>query len=180
MSYSYEQILWCIAVPSGVIYFCLIIATFLGFGGDIDLDTDVDVDSDFDFDGLGSIFTFRNAVYFAFGYSGGALIGIDQGWSHTHSTLFGFILGIILVCITIAIMYLMHRLSDNNIPTNDGLVGKTARTYLRIQPGNPGKITVNLNGSTRELIATSDETISTGTIVIIEKIDNGVAHVVKQ
>lgn len=177
---SYEQILWYIAVPSGVIYFCLIIATFFGFDGDVDLDTDVDVDSDLDFDGLGSIFTFRNAVYFAFGYSGGALIGIDQGWTHIHSTFFGLMLGIILVCITIAMMYLMHKLTEDNTPSNDGLVGKTARTYLRIQPGNPGKITINLNGATRELIATSDVTIPTGATVVIEKIDNGVAHVVKQ
>ena len=136
--------------------------------------------TDTDFDGVGAIFTLRNAVYFAFGYSGGALIGIEQGLSHISSTFLGLGLGILLVAITLGFMYLMIRLAEDNIPTNEGLVGKTAKTYLVIKPGQSGKITININGATRELTATSNEEISTGSTVVIESIDNGVAHVVKQ
>ncbi len=179
---AYEQILWYVFVPSGVLYALLIIMTFSGLDADVDVESDFDADGDgnLDFDGLASVLTFRNAVYFAFGYSGGTLIGLKNGCSGILSTFLGLGLGIALVAITVGIMYLMFKLRQENIPSNDGLVGKTARRYLRINAGQSGKITVNLNGSTRELLATASEDIPTGSTVIIESINNGVAHVVKQ
>lgn len=169
----YEQILWYMFVPSGVIYVALILLTFIG--GDIDVEVDLD-------DGIGTddiigLFTIRNAVYFIFGYSGGGLIGITNGYSLLTSTIIGLSVGVILVLITTLLMFVMLKCNQINIPSYDGLVGKSAKVYLRINPTTNGKITVNVNGTQKEMYASSEIEILSGTTVRIISIDNGIAVV---
>jgi hypothetical protein len=173
---AYDQVLWFILIPSAVIYTALIFLTFLSMDSDIDSD----FDSDGEFGSLDMILSFRNAIYFMFGYSGGTLIAIQNGLSTMASTIIGLSVGILLVAITVGLMFLMYKLREENRPSYDGLVGKTAKTYLRIESGNGGKITLRHNGSQREMNATSDVNIPTGALVTIESVDNGIAHVIKQ
>jgi len=167
----YEQYLWYIMIPSGTIYALLIILTFVG--GDIDVDVNLD-------DGIGGddiigLFTFRNAIYFLFGYSAGTLIGINAGYTILSSTLLGVGIGMTLVIITVLLMFLMLKCNQINIPSYDGLIGKSAKVYLRVSPGANGKITVNVNGTQKEMYASSDIDIPSGATVKILSIDNGIA-----
>ena len=169
----YEQILWYMLVPSGVIYACLILMTFIT--GDVDLE--MDLNDGFDIDDIVGIFTLRNAIYFVFGYSSGTLIALDSNYTVFSSTICGVSLGLALVAITTALMFLMLKCNQINIPSYNGLVGNSAKVYLRIGPNTNGKITVNVNGSQKEMYAASDTDIPSGATVKIISIDNGIATV---
>ncbi len=176
----FEQILWYLFVPSALIYIVMIVMSFIGLEADVDVD--VDTDGDVNGSDLLEVFTFRNAVNFAFGYSSGALIAIKEFSTDEYiATMVGGCTGFGLVIITMGIFYLFKKFEEKVETDYNSLVQSEATVYLTI-PSNSlgmGKINVSLQGTSKVLKAvTNGVELKTNSTVIIESItENGVATV---
>jgi len=140
-------------------------------------DVDADIDSD---TGIGFQFiTFRNLVGFftIFGWSGIACI--EAGMSKPSTIIISIISGLIMMTIMAAMFYFMSKLNDSGTLRYKNAIGATGEVYLKIGANRSrmGKVSVNVQGSMRELEALTDSftDLESGTIIkVIDITQNGV------
>lgn len=166
---------WAIAIFGTAVFSLFAVLTFFGFGGphDVDVSADGSFDSGHMDTGYGDfkLISIRSVLAFltVFGWAG--VIWGRLGWV-------GFLIavgcGFVMMVIAAFLFYSFFRLQHSgNVNTKD-YIGKTGTVYITIPGGRAesGKVTVSLEGSTREIIAVADEEIKTGTVVLVaESID---------
>jgi membrane protein implicated in regulation of membrane protease activity len=166
-----ENVLLYIAVFSSVIYVMQIIATFMGadpFDG-----TQADFDSDLSEPGTIQVFTIKNAISFLVGISWGGLIAMKEIGLQSPLAIIGFGLAIslVLVGINIGLFFLISKLERKQVPSLDSALGQIGTVYLTIPESGYGKVTVDVNGTSKTLDASSSSgTIFTGSRVSVIKI----------
>lgn len=168
---SPEQVFWAIAIASSVLFFFILISTFLI--GDTDIDGDMDGGAGFQF------FTFKNGVAFfaIFGWVG--ISCLHNGFSLITSIIIAGICGLFMMFIAAGIFFYINRLqSSGNLDYNNA-INATGEVYLEVGSNRSkmGKVQINIQGSSRDLnaLTDSDLPIKRGTLVIVESVtENGI------
>lgn len=182
-----EQVYWSVAIIGSIIFLILLILTF--FGGDLDSDLDIDADFD-DFDGNTEgagyqFFTFKNVVAFLtiFGWTG--ITCLNNGISSSLTLVIATIAGIIMMILTTLLFFWINSFAESGTLQIQKAVNEIGKVYIPIKANRnqSGKITINLQGSLRELDAITDEKkdLKTGTLVkVVQVISDELLLVKKQ
>ena len=171
------------AIVGSVIFTIQSILFFFGVGDMSDADADVDIDGDgvadfaeggTSFIGDFKIFSLRAIVAFITFFGWGGVIAHKQGYSEWAVFASGIACGLTMMLIVAAVFYVMLKMQHSgNIEAKD-IIGCTGTVYMKIPKGRTanGKVTVVLNGCTKEITAVADEDIPRGASVKVkEKID---------
>lgn len=169
------QVYWLIAIIGSLIFSIVMVLTFLGGDtGEIgDIDSDIDVEAGFQF------ISFKNLVGFftIFGWSGIACI--DAGLPKPLTIIISIICGLLMMVIMASLFYFVSKLSDSGTLNYKNALGAVGEVYLTIgsDRATMGKVTVNVQGSMRELDALTDSltALKSGTIIkVVDVTSNGI------
>lgn len=146
---------------TGVFFLIIYLAQFVM--GMLGMDHDVEIDHD---SGHGEFqaLTVKNVVAFFVGFCWGTLSAMEEfGNGVFVSIILGIIAGGLMIGMNFFVMWLIAKLSDNRTPSLNSAIGQTATVYLRIPLGSIGKVTVDVDGTSKVLSAVClTETIPTG------------------
>lgn len=172
---SQVQILyWTLALSGTIIFGAFMALTLIGIGGLHDSDPGPDgaiadhADSGYaDF----KLISIRSVLAFMTFFGWGGVIFGKYGWP---GFLGSFACGFSMMFVTAGLMCVIFRLQHSgNVSSND-IVGQHGEVYIGIPGGRnaPGKVTITISGSTREVVAVADEPIPTGaTVLVAERLD---------
>ncbi|MDR1056656.1 MAG: NfeD family protein [Prevotellaceae bacterium] len=170
----FQKVMWCIAIPSSIIFIVQMIMTFAGMDSDGGLDIDAGEihDGGMPF----QLFTFRNLINFFLGFSWTAISLYYSIESKIVLTIIAALVGLFLVTVVMAIFYFMSRMEQSgNISINDTL-GLTATVYYPISEARnrAGKVQISVRGAIREYDAITDgTTLKTGEVVKVKQVIEG-------
>ncbi len=166
---------WLVAVIGSLIFTVVMIIAFVG--GDADDIGDADIDADVSA-GLQFI-SFKNVVGFftIFGWSGIACL--DAGLSKPITIVISLVSGFVMMTVMASLFYFISRLSDSGTLNYKNAIDAVGEVYLTIGANRTkmGKVTVNVQGTTRELDALTDafSDLKSGTIIkVLEVTSNGI------
>ncbi|WP_400076121.1 hypothetical protein [Winogradskyella sp. R77965] len=172
-----SKVYWLVAIIGSVIFTVVMIMAFAG--GDAD---DIgDVDGDFDGDvGAGFQFiSFKNLVGFftIFGWSGIACI--DAGLSKPLTIIISVVCGLFMMLIMATLFYFISKLADSGTLNYKNALDAVGEVYLTIgaDRSKMGKVSVNVQGTMRELDALTDSLneLKSGTIIkVVDVTSNGI------
>jgi len=174
----FEKIYWAIAVIGSIILVILLVMTFIG--GELD-DVDGDVDTEIDGDtGIEFQFlSFKNLVGFftIFGWSGIACL--DNGLSNGLTVVISFICGLLMMFAMASLFYYLGKLQSSGTLRLKNALRQVGEVYLTIgaNRGSIGKVSINVQGTLRELEALTDENkdLVQGNVVIVKEVTaNGI------
>ena len=172
-----SKIYWLIASIGSLVFTVVIILAFVGGDADEFESADSEIDGDA---GIGFQFiTFKNLVGFftLFGWSGIACI--EAGLSKPLTFIISSFCGLVMMVIMAAMFYFMRTLSDSGTLNYKNAIGAIGEVYLTIgaDRSKMGKVTVNVQGSSRELEALTDSRVElkSGTLIkVVEVTSNGI------
>lgn len=178
----------------------LLVAIFMGDGGDGDVDFSADADADMSFDvehdvhveahgeGLAAAvqyFSFKNLIFFTafFGLTGTALTLLDTIGAVVLPV--AITMGVIASVISHRVMVYLKDSESGQVGSLKDLEGLPAKVIVGVGKDSNGKIMVSTDEQTTELLAMVAEEASvaefaSGDSVTIVKIVNGVAHVASE
>jgi hypothetical protein len=150
-------VFWITALIGSTIFLVLFVLSLLGADSDAEMDTDTEIGMD---DGIGiQFFTFKNAMAFftLFGWTGIACL--DNGFSAGVSTTIAFMAGIAMMTLMSFLFLWISKLAESGTLRIENAVGNIGEVYLSIGANRSriGKISIDVQGSKRELSALSDE-----------------------
>lgn len=175
---SFEKIYWITAIISSVILLILILMTFIG--GDVedmsgDIDTDMDGDSGIGFQFL----SFKNLMGFftIFGWTG--ISCLDSGLSKGPTIAISVICGLLMMLAMATLFYYLSKLQSSGTLKLKNALNQIGEVYLTIgaNRSNIGKVSINVQGSLRELDALTEEerNLNQGDVVKVKEVtDNGI------
>lgn len=171
------KLYWSIALVGSLIFIVVMIMAFVGGDADDIGDMDADLDSDA---GAGFQFiTFKNLVGFftIFGWSGIACI--DAGLSKPLTIIISVICGLLMMVIMASLFYFISKLSDSGTLNYNNAMDAVGEVYLTIgaDRSSMGKVSVNVQGTVRELDALTDSLtdLKSGTIIkVVDVTSNGI------
>ncbi|MTE26200.1 hypothetical protein [Winogradskyella ouciana] len=171
------KLYWSIALVGSLIFIVVMIMAFVGGDADDIGDADADIDSDA---GAGFQFiTFKNLVGFftIFGWSGIACI--DAGLSTPLTIIISVICGLLMMVIMASLFYFISKLTDSGTLNYDNALDAVGEVYLTIggDRSSMGKVSVNVQGTVRELDALTDSLtdLKSGTIIkVVDVTSNGI------
>ncbi len=180
-----ELAFWIIAIIGSVVFILLFILSLAGADADADMDVDMEVEAD---TGIGlQFFTFKNVMAFftLFGWTG--IVCLDNGLSNTASILIASVAGLLMMTLMAFLFFWMSKLAEDGSLKIINAVGAVGEVYLSIGSNRSkiGKISIDVQGSRRELSALTDEDITlkqgdvikvlgvvSGEILLVEKLKN--------
>ena len=174
----FEKIYWITALISSGIFLVLIVLTLIGgdaddMGGDVD--TEVEGDSGIGFQFL----SFKNLMGFftIFGWSGIACL--DNGLSTSLTVIISVICGLIMMTAMAALFYYLAKLQSSGTLKLKNALNQIGEVYLTvgINRSSIGKVSINVQGTLRELEALTDEKndLVQGNVVKVNEVtDNGI------
>ena len=172
-----SKVYWLVAIIGSLIFSVVMIMAFTGGDADEigDIDTDIDADA-----GAGFQFiTFKNLVGFftIFGWSGIACI--DAGLSTPLTIVISIFSGLMMMVIMASLFYFISKLTDSGTLNYKNAIDAVGEVYLTIgaDRSKMGKVTVNVQGSMRELDALTDSLteLKSGTIIkVVDVTANGI------
>lgn len=174
----FEKVYWSVAIIGTVILAILIVMTLLGgeadeFDGDVDADIDGDTGVGFQF------LSFKNLVGFfsIFGWSG--LACIDAGLSKGPVIIISLVCGLIMMFAMASLFYYLSKLQSSGTLKLKNALNQVGEVYLTIgaKRSNIGKVSINVQGTLRELEALTDEDkdLVQGNVIKVKQItDNGI------
>ncbi|MEL6304479.1 MAG: hypothetical protein AAFQ20_06780 [Bacteroidota bacterium] len=174
----FEKIYWIVALVGSVVLTILMILTFMG--GDVeDVSGDVDVDVDGD-SGIGFQFlSFKNLMGFftIFGWSGIACM--DNGLSTGPTLVISLFCGLLMMFAMASLFYYLSKLQSSGTLKLKNAMGQIGEVYLTIGANRSsiGKVSVNVQGTLRELEALTDEEVDLkqGNVIKVKDVtDNGI------
>jgi len=173
---AWDQTFFYLAFGSTVFFIGQVVLTFVGF----DDDADIDMDGDSDYDSF-QIFTLKNMVAMLVGIGwGGLAMHMELGFSKSVSLVIAVLIGIGFALLQTSLMLLMYKLHSPNTESTTPTVGSVGRVYLTIPAEGVGKITVDINGKSCVVNATSPEgEIKTGEYVSVVDNASGCVQVEK-
>lgn len=177
-----SKLYWSIALVGSLIFIVVMIMAFAGGDADDigDLDSDIDADASAGF----QFISFKNLVGFftIFGWSGIACI--DAGLPTLITIIISVVCGLLMMFIMAALFYFISKLSDSGTLNYQNAIDAVGEVYLTIgaNRSSMGKVTVNVQGSMRELDALTDAftELKSGTIIkVLDVTPNGILIVDK-
>ncbi len=173
----FEKIYWITAIAGSVLLLILIVMTL--FGGDVEDLGDVDADVEGD-TGIGFQFlSFKNLMGFLtiFGWSG--ISCIDNGLSTGATIAISVFCGLVMMFAMAALFYYLARLQSSGTLNLKNAVGQIGEVYLTIGANRSkiGKVSVNVQGTLRELQALTDENqdlVQSNVVKVKEVTDTGI------
>lgn len=168
------RIFWYLALPVSVVFIIQTIMTFIGG------DSSDGMNADFDGDMTGveapfQLFSLRNLINFLLGFSWTGVSFFTTISNKTILLILAFVVGVLFVYVFFVIIRQMQKLAEDNSFKISNTLNKTADVYLTIPKNKTGKgkIMISIKGSFHELDAmTENETIPTGSVVKVVKIEN--------
>ena len=172
-----SKVYWLVAIIGSLIFSVVMIMAFIGGDaddiGDIDSDIDADAGAGFQF------ITFKNLVGFftIFGWSGIACI--DAGLSTPLTIVISIFSGLMMMVIMASLFFFISKLTDSGTLNYKNAIDAVGEVYLTIgaDRSKMGKVTVNVQGSMRELDALTDSLteLKSGTIIkVVDVTANGI------
>lgn len=180
---SLQITFWVTAMIGSLIFLVLFALSLLGADSDADMDTDTEMDGDM---GIGiQFFTFKNVMAFftIFGWTGIACL--DKDMSNGASIAVAVVAGLAMM-VLMAFMFLwISKLAESGTLRIENAVGNVGEVYLSIGANRSriGKISIDVQGSRRELSALTDEeedlkqgavikvtTVISGELLLVEKL----------
>ena len=180
---SLQITFWVTAMIGSLIFLVLFALSLLGADSDADMDTDTQMDGD---TGIGiQFFTFKNVMAFftIFGWTGIACL--DKDMSYGASIAIAVVAGFIMM-VFMAFMFLwISKLAESGTLKIENSVGNVGEVYLSIGANRSriGKVSIDVQGSRRELSALTDEeedlkqgavirvtTVISGELLLVEKL----------
>ena len=167
--------LFC-AVFGGALFIIMFILTLIGLGHDAECDCEVH-DGDI---GEVSVLSVKGIVAFITFYGLSGLCFRFSSWGGWFVSVF---CGVVMMFVTAGIISLVLKLQHSGNVKPETLVGCPGSVYLTL-PGagkTGGQVSVTLPGATRVVAAVSDETLETGTPVVVESyLGNSLYKVVRR
>ncbi|WP_111682441.1 hypothetical protein [Winogradskyella tangerina] len=171
------KIYWSVALVGSLVFVVVMIMAFVGGDADDLGDVDSDIDSDA---GAGFQFiSFKNLVGFftIFGWSGIACL--DAGLSKPLTIVISIACGLLMMVIMATMFYFISKLSDSGTLNYDNALDAVGEVYLTIgaDRSSMGKVSVNVQGTVRELDALTDSLteLKSGTIIkVVDVTSNGI------
>lgn len=178
-----QTVFWVTAMIGSAIFIVLFILSVIGMDSDVEMDVDLEIETD---TGMGiQFFTFKNTMAFftLFGWTGIACL--DSGLSNGLSTFFAVLAGLAMMTLMAFMFLWISKLAENGTLRIKNAVGNVGEVYLSIGANRSrmGKISIDVQGSKRELSALCDEPedlkqgevikvteVVTGEIVLVEKL----------
>ncbi|NJB71200.1 putative integral membrane protein [Saonia flava] len=173
----FEKVYWVIAILSSIIFIILLVLTLIGgdaddFGGDVDADIDADTGIGFQF------LSFKNLMGFftIFGWTGIACL--EAGWTKSIVIFVSVLCGLLMMFAMAALFYYLSRLQSSGTLKLKNALNQIGEVYLTIgaNRSNIGKVSINVQGTLRELEALTDEKkdLVLGNVVRVKEVtDNG-------
>jgi membrane protein implicated in regulation of membrane protease activity len=172
-----SKLYWSVALVGSSVFIIVMFMAFLGGDahdiGDLDADIDSDVGAGFQF------ISFKNLVGFftIFGWSGIACI--DAGLSKPITIIISVISGLLMMAIMAILFYFISKLSDSGTLNYKNALDAVGEVYLTIgaDRSSMGKVTLNVQGTMRELEALTDSQtpLKSGTIIkVVDVTSNGI------
>lgn len=171
---TFEQTYWIIALIGSVIFFIIMISTFIGGSMDSDMLED-STEFEADDGGVGfQFFTLKNLIAFftIFGWTGVVCSG--SGLSSGITLIISVVAGLLMMVATSSLFYFMHKLAEDGTLKIKNAIGTIGEVYLPIgaNRSKTGKVQIRVQGALRELEALTDENkdLPTGTVVKVTEI----------
>jgi membrane protein implicated in regulation of membrane protease activity len=165
---------------TAILFVQMCLSFFMG-GGHADVDMgDGDADASFSDHHMDSgagdfrLFSIRSIVAFLAFFGWGGVIAYDHGVKGIAAFVIALSCGSLMMFVTALILYFVMRMQHSGNITDEEYLGCSGTVYLRIPSGRReiGKVTVTVAGTTREIVAVSDDELPRGTSVrVVEKID---------
>lgn len=171
------KIYWVVAIFGSALFLILLVMTLVG--GDVDDLGDVDAEVDGD-SGIGFQFlSFKNLVGFftLFGWSG--IASLEGGLSTGLTLLISTACGLLMMTIMASLFYFLSKMQSSGTLNLANAKDQIGEVYLNIGANRStiGKVSINVQGSLRELSAITDEdyTLVQGNVVRVREVtDNGI------
>ncbi|WP_296311942.1 hypothetical protein [Winogradskyella sp. UBA3174] len=171
------KVYWLVAIIGSLIFSIVMIMAFTG--GDADDLGNFDADMDADFGAGFQFISFKNLVGFftIFGWSGIACI--DAGLSKPITVIVSVLCGLVMMTVMAALFYFISKLTDSGTLNYKNAIDAVGEVYLTIGADRSriGKVTVNVQGTMRELDALTDSLteLKSGTIIkVLDVTSNGI------
>lgn len=173
----FPKLYWCIALIGSLLFTIVMVMSFAGGDASDIEDIDAEIDGD---TGIGFQFlSFKNLVGFftLFGWSGIACI--DAGLSKPLTLIISMSCGFLMMTVMATLFYFMSKLTDSGTLNYKNAIDAVGEVYLTINKNrsNIGKVSINVQGTMRELDALTDSLtdLKTGTIIkVIDVTSNGI------
>ncbi len=153
----FEKVYWIVAIAGSAILLVLVVMTLMG--GDVDDMGDVDADIEADTGIHFQFLSFKNLMGFLtiFGWSGIACI--DNGLSTGLTIFISVICGLLMMFAMASLFYYLAKLQSSGTLNLKNAVNQIGEVYLTIGANRSriGKVSVNVQGTLRELQALTDE-----------------------
>ncbi|WP_127018776.1 hypothetical protein [Flagellimonas beolgyonensis] len=153
----FEKVYWIVAIAGSAILLVLVVMTLMG--GDVDDMGDVDADIEADTGIHFQFLSFKNLMGFLtiFGWSGIACI--DNGLSTWLTIFISVICGLLMMLAMASLFYYLAKLQSSGTLNLKNAVDQIGEVYLTIGANRSriGKVSVNVQGTLRELQALTDE-----------------------
>jgi len=174
----FPKIYWSIALVGSVVLVVFLVLTLIGgdaddMGGDVDAEIEGDSGVGFQFLSIKNLSGFL-AI---FGWTGVACI--EAGLSNILTIFISIVCGFVMMAAMAALFYYLSRLQSSGTLKLKNALNQVGEVYLTIGANRStiGKVSVNVQGSLRELDALTDETMDLiqGNVVKVKAItDNGI------
>lgn len=178
-----QVVFWITAILGSCVFVVLFALSLIGADSDAELDTDMEIEGDM---GMGiQFFTFKNTMAFftIFGWTG--IVCLDNGYSNGIATFIAVLSGLAMMVLMAFLFLWISKLAESGTLKIENAIGNVGEVYLSIGANRSrmGKISIDVQGSKRELSALSDENedlkqgdvikvtqVITGEILLVEKL----------
>lgn len=172
---GFQLTFWMVALLGSAIFLLLFVLSLFGVDADADVDFDTDVDGDA---GIGfQFFTFKNVMAFftVFGWTG--IVCIGEGLGLMPTILIATIAGLIMMTLMALLFFWISKLAEDGSLKINNAIGVIGEVYLSIGANRSkmGKISIDVQGSRRELSALTDGAfdLKQGDVIKVKSVVNG-------
>lgn len=170
-----ESVLWILALIGSTGFVLMFALSMIGADSDADLDTDTDISTDY---GIGFQFlTLKNVMAFLtiFGWTG--IVCLDNRFSVGTTLTISILAGLAMMLIMTFLFFWISKLAESGTLKIENAIGKIGEVYLSIGANRSriGKISIDVQGSKRELSALTDndEDLKQGEVIKVIKVIDG-------
>ncbi len=170
-----ETVLWILALIGSTGFVIMFALSLIGADTDADFDTDTDVSADH---GIGFQFiTLKNVMAFLtiFGWTG--IVCLDKGLSVGTTLTIAILAGLAMMVLMAFLFFWISKLAESGTLKIENAIGNIGEVYLSIGANRSriGKISIDVQGSKRELSALTDndEDLKQGEVIKVTQVING-------